>query len=117
MQKARLERLRGRRVFDEVFARGRSASFRHFHLRVWVTGSDAPRVAIAAGKRLGAAVVRNRLRRRWREVVRRGPELRGGVTVILVLRGAALDAEYSEMVRRWAWAVEKAGIGRWSGDR
>ncbi len=115
MQTARLERLHGRREFDEVFARGRSASFRYFHLRVRIEGTQAPRVAIAAGKRLGGAVIRNRLRRRWREVVRTGPALRSGLAVILVLRGTSLNARYAEMVHQWSLAIGQAGLGVVSG--
>ena len=116
VQAARLERLRGRRVFDEVFARGRSASFRYFHLRIRIEGTEAPRVAVAAGKRLGPAVTRNRLRRRWRAVVRAGPELRFGAAVILVLRGASLDASFAEMERQWTYATERVGLAAGSGD-
>lgn len=68
-----------------------------------------PRIGITAGRVLGNAVERNRIKRRMREAIRRNrAELTAQVDVILHPRRAVLDAEFSAIeqdVRRalhWA---------------
>lgn len=63
-------RIRDRATFDEL----RRSRLRVRHGPISVTfvpdaGTDPPRVAYAVGRRVGTAVVRNRLRRRLRAIV------------------------------------------------
>jgi ribonuclease P protein component len=73
------------------------------------------RVAIAAGKRLGNAVVRNRIKRRLREAMRRVyPQLATGYDLIVIARAPIIEAEViqiaaalGEVLRRAKlWSVE-----------
>ena len=58
------------------------------------------RVGLTAGKVLGNAVQRNRIKRRMREAVRRHRmELTAGVDVILHPRRTVLEAEFSQIER------------------
>jgi ribonuclease P protein component len=68
--------------------------------------------AVVSGKRLGKATVRNRLRRRWREVVRRGPPLRDGCFVVVVVRGRTAEASFQELTAEWERLVRGAGLTR-----
>jgi len=67
-------------------------------------GSAAPRVGFAVGRRVGTAVVRNRLRRRLRAVMHqlsdpgRQPSFPGGAYLIRARPGAA-DVAFSRLVR------------------
>lgn len=63
-------------------------------------GSRGPRVGLTAGRVLGNAVARNRIKRRMREAIRmhRG-ELMAGVDVILHPRRTVLEAEFSQIER------------------
>ena len=68
------------------------------------------RVGFIASRRVGNAVVRNRLRRRLREMVRLSmPQIRPGLWIVLVIRAAAgratgdaLRAEYVALGTRAA---------------
>lgn len=58
------------------------------------------RIGLTAGRVLGNAVKRNRIKRRMREAVRRHRmELDGAVDVILHPRSAVLDADFSQVER------------------
>jgi ribonuclease P protein component len=67
-------------------------------------GRDHDRVGIATGRRLGRAVVRNTVRRRIREIVRRSDALvrtpgpaSGGRDILIVARPASVDATFAEL--------------------
>jgi ribonuclease P protein component len=77
--------------------------------------SSPTRVAIAAGKRLGNAVVRNRIKRRLREAIRQVyPRLALGYDLIVIARAPILEAEFAQIVtaldevlrRAKVWPVE-----------
>ncbi|MBQ4614401.1 MAG: ribonuclease P protein component [Akkermansia sp.] len=56
------------------------------------------RFGIITTKRIGHAVVRNKLRRRMREILRAHAEpLSGGLFVVLVVRASAARATYQEL--------------------
>jgi len=62
-----------------------------------------PRVAFAVGRRVGGAVVRNRLRRRLRELARRSA-LPSGVWLVSGAPGAG-EAAFADLARWWDAAV------------
>jgi len=92
------ERLSGRREFEAVFTGGKSWANNLVALRVMPNGSESNRCGFAVGKRLGGAVVRNRVRRRLREVVRLTP-MRGGWDMVLIARQTAAETDYHTLRR------------------
>jgi ribonuclease P protein component len=64
-------------------------------------------------KRLGSAVVRNRVRRRLREAVRaHHPQLRQGYDVVFVARSTLAQQPYSEVLRCVSNLLEQTGLLR-----
>ena len=73
--------------------------------------TDSNRVGITVGKKLGKAHIRNRARRRLREVYRLNEEkLAPGWDIVLVARSKCVDAEFSKLVRSFLTLAKKAGL-------
>ena len=73
------------------------------------TGTN--RVGLTVSKKLGCAVVRNRTRRRLREIYRLN-ELRfsPGWDIVLVARSRCVDADFGKLTQAFLSLAEKAGI-------
>ena len=69
------------------------------------------RVGITVSKKLGKAVVRNRVRRRLREIYRTN-ELRfsPGWDIVVVARSRCVGADFGKMTEAYLKLAEKAGI-------
>lgn len=104
-----VERLRRREDFEKVFQSGRHVASRLVVVRLAPNGLGRVRVGFAVGRQLGGAVVRNRLRRRWREIVRLGPPLPSGWDIVVVARGAANGAEWTALGGAWREALARCG--------
>jgi ribonuclease P protein component len=112
-------RLRKHADYQRVYQRSRkhfSRSMTYFFAERSSTSPAGPRVGLTAGRVLGKAVERNRIKRRMREAVRLNlPLLTRDVDVVLHPRRTVLTAEFaglqSEVSRIFA-VVEKAGEKR-----
>ena len=92
----RERRLRKRSEFATVYSRGRSWSHPLLVLRVLPSRQPSTRFGFAVGKRVGAAVARNRLKRRLREAVRQLP-IRPGYDIVIIGRPPARDSTYQQI--------------------
>lgn len=69
------------------------------------------RVGLVTSKRVGGAVVRNRVRRRLREIVRRHQHaLRGEIWFVIVARPRAARASYAQLEDEWLRLAKRAFI-------
>lgn len=74
-------------------------------------GSKENRVGITTGKKLGHAVVRNRIRRRLRAVYRLNEEqFLPGWDIVVVARSRSYTASFEELTRSYLSLARKAGI-------
>ena len=71
------------------------------------------RVGITTGKKLGHAVVRNRARRRIREVYRLNEDrFQPGWDIVVVARSKSVTADFAALTAAFLSLAEKAGILR-----
>ena len=69
------------------------------------------RVGITVSKKLGKAHVRNRVRRRLREIYRLNEALfQPGWDIVVVARSRAVDAEFSRLTKSYLALAQKAGV-------
>jgi len=79
------------------------------------TDLETTRFGLATGRKLGGAVVRNRVRRRLREVLRAmAPSFQPGWDVLIVARPAIVQADHRTLVRSEERRVGKECRSRWS---
>ena len=95
---AALDMLRSTVAFRAIQTDSRSRSHPLLLLRYRGNDLEQTRYGISTGRRIGAAVVRNRLRRRLRTVLR-GLDSRvvRGWDVLIVTRAAAADARQADL--------------------
>ena len=75
--------------------------------------SEVNRVGITVGKKLGKAHIRNRTRRRIREVYRLNEEkFQSGWDIVVVARSRAVDAPFDKLTKSYLSLAQKAGILR-----
>ena len=69
------------------------------------------RVGITVSKKLGKANVRNRVRRRLREVYRLNEEkFQSGWDIVVVARSRAIGAPFEKLTESYLSAAQKAGL-------
>jgi ribonuclease P protein component len=69
------------------------------------------RFGFITSRRIGSAVIRNRVRRRLREIVRRHQhDLRQDLWIVLVARGDAANASYRALEDEWLRLARRASI-------
>ena len=85
-------------VFRRMYSKGRSAVTPMVVVYCRKNGLDHNRLGVTVSTKLGGAVIRNRARRRLREVFRlNSGRLRQGYDIILVARGRTLSASWKEL--------------------
>ena len=73
--------------------------------------SAANRVGVTVGKKLGKAVVRNRVRRRLREIYRLNEHrFAPGWDIVVVARSRCIDADFQKLTGAYMSLAKKAGV-------
>ena len=107
-----LPTLRRRADFDAVMRSGTARSHRILILRWRHTDRAETRIGLSTPRAIGGAVVRNRVRRRLREIVReRLGDIGAGYDLLLIARPDAAGASFAELRSALATLLERAGIG------
>ena len=92
----RTDRVRRRPEFERAYDTGIRIHGRFMMLFVVPNGGSTPRLGVAASRKVGPAVERNRAKRLAREIFRRHP-LEAGLDVIIVPRREMLDAPFASL--------------------
>ena len=95
-------------VFRRLYYRGSSAGSRYLVVYCRPNGTKVSRLGFTVSTKLGHAVVRNRVRRRLREIYRHEEAaLKPGYDIVVVARSAAVDADFALLERSFRHICEK----------
>ena len=99
------------RTFRRIYQKGKSAVTPFLVLYCRPNGQNHNRLGVTVSTKLGGAVIRNRARRRLREVFRLAqPELKQGYDIILVARSRAVGGPYKKLTDAFYKACAQLGL-------
>ena len=100
-------------IFRRIYNRGKSVVTPYLVFYCRPNGQGHNRLGITVSTKLGGAVVRNRARRRLREVHRLAqPEMKQGYDIILVARGRAVGGPWQKLTAAFYKACGQLGLLR-----
>lgn len=105
------ERIRRRPEFERIYNEGARISGRFMTVFVLANGLQTPRCGVAATRKLGRAVERNRAKRLAREIFRRH-KITAGYDIVIVPRREMLDAPFASLEADYDRAIERRGTAR-----
>ena len=100
------EHVRHRRDFERVYKSGVKLSGRFMALFAVPNEVGRPRLGVAATRKLGRAVVRNRAKRRARELFRQHKP-QAGCDFVIIPRRDFVDAAFPSLAREFSALVER----------
>ena len=92
--------------FQAVYSGGATWADRHVVVKVLPNELDISRYGLSVSRRVGKAVIRNRVKRRLREIIRH-TALKPGWDIVIIARTPAAGADFE----RLAWSVRN-GLDR-----
>ena len=101
--------LTGKKQFNLVYNNGHSLADKMLVLRTLPNGLELSRYGFTVSRRVGSAVVRNRIKRLLREVLRQIP-LQPGWDMVFIARIPAATADYNEFGKSVGGLLSRAGI-------
>ncbi len=97
--------------FAALQSEGMTRSHPLFVAKFRRTDLEATRFGLSTGRRLGGAVVRNRVRRRIREALRvMAPAFQPGWDVLIIARPSIVDADHDALVGALRRILERGGV-------
>ena len=105
-------------LFRRAYNRGKSAADSRLALYVRRNGQKNNRLGLTVSTKLGHAVVRNRVRRRLREIYRLNEDkLRGGCDVVIVARVRAASSDYHQLEKSFLRLADKLDLLKKEGTK
>lgn len=100
--------LKENHLFRRAYSKGKSAADSRLALYVRGNGQRANRLGLTVSTKVGCAVVRNRVRRRLREIYRLHEDgLVGGRDVVVVARTRAASSDYHQLEKSFLRLADK----------
>ena len=102
--------LKENHLFRRAYNRGKTAADSRLALYVRRNGRKTNRLGLTVSTKLGCAVVRNRVRRRLREIYRLNEgSLSAGFDVVVVARVRAASSDYHQLEKSFLRLADKIG--------
>ena len=103
--------LKENHLFRRAYNRGKTAADSRLALYVRRNGQRSNRLGLTVSTKVGCAVVRNRIRRRLREIYRLHEDrLSLGCDVVVVARVRAASSDYHQLEKSFLRLADKLGL-------
>lgn len=100
--------LKENHIFRRLYARGKSAGNRCLVVYCQRNRLGVNRYGLTVSTKLGHAVVRNRMRRRLREIIRANEaSLQTGYDIVIVARTAAVETDFAALNGAFVRAMDR----------
>ena len=110
--------LKENHLFRRAYNRGKTAADSRLALYVRRNGGRGNRLGFTVSTKLGCAVVRNRVRRRLREIYRlHEDELISGADVVVVARVRAASSDYHQLEKSFLRLADKLALMKKEGTK
>lgn len=107
----RINRLKKRYQFNYVYKSGEHISGEHMVLYLVSSKTKNIKVGLAVTKKIGKAVVRNRVRRQLREIIKKQvPSLKQNYNIIVVARDNITSASFENLTNEFLKLIKKANL-------
>ena len=107
----RINRLKKRYQFNYVYKSGEHFSGEHMVLYLVSSKTKNIKVGLAVTKKVGKAVVRNRVRRQLREIIKKQvPSLKQNYNLIVVARDNITSASFENLTNEFLKLIKKANL-------
>lgn len=109
--------LKENHLFRRVYHRGKTAADSRLALYIRRNGQKGSRLGFTVSTKLGHAVVRNRVRRRLREIYRLNEDrLTAGWDIVVVARVRAASSDYHQLERSFLKLADKLALLKKDGE-
>ncbi len=106
-------RLKRNEDFRQAYSRGKSLASKYLVIYLYPNQQSQNRIGFSVSKKLGNAVVRNRIKRLLREGIRQLlPRLESGHDIIFIARGKIKGISYSLVEENLRYLLKKTGLYR-----
>ena len=105
-----IERIRNKKDFSEIYKKGRRLKGRYFVLVFVPNELNYSRLGVVVSKKVGQATVRNRVKRRFRELFRRNKALLpGNFDLVFVARPEIVQLDWPGMREEYEALIRRLG--------
>lgn len=105
-----METIKENYLFKKAYAKGKKQTGKYLVLYA-LNSKHGVRYGVTVSKKVGKAVVRNRVRRKIKECFRYlEPFVKDGTELVFVARGASVDASFNQLFYAMKTALMQGGI-------
>jgi ribonuclease P protein component len=98
--------------FRKVYKHGKSFANRHLVMYILNNKSENSRIGISVSKKVGKAIIRNKVRRRIKEAYRLNidEKIKNGYDIVFIARVAIKDDDYSDIEKSMKHLIRKSDM-------